>query len=411
LTLLQCHAECLAVQPMPHNELRFAPGCAPTPLLLGTLEALLRTDGPKQALLATAAAFVRATLAWLQAALRASAEQALADAQQAGACGSSSSTTSSSSSSSSSSSRDRGSSAQGQGGSKAQEISDVLTALPGLVVAMRQALQSHPWRQKLTHNGVSALPCCCDVAVNLLHLTARHLAVPRAAALPVMRLAVAAQQLTATCAGVSHMVFTTWLPATVDSAPAAGGTGQQQQQQESQSSSTSPCRKQTVDLRRMLPVLRAMQGGVAALQRVHPWWEQGQEQWDGKQGGSTQPGVGAVKALEEGSSSSSSTKAGEAEDADAAAVLALAASIQHACRTRVQLVGCSNSHCTSQSSPSVGGLVVGRKGVRCGGCRVARYCSPACQQADWPQHRHVCRRLAAAAPEVVGRSRTAEGTA
>jgi hypothetical protein len=72
-------------------------------------------------------------------------------------------------------------------------------------------------------------------------------------------------------------------------------------------------------------------------------------------------------------------------------------SAMRSCRPRVQLVGCGNSRCTNLSGPSAEGLVAGRKGVRCGGCRVARYCSPACQQAAWPQHRHVCRRLAAAA--------------
>jgi hypothetical protein len=30
------------------------------------------------------------------------------------------------------------------------------------------------------------------------------------------------------------------------------------------------------------------------------------------------------------------------------------------------------------------------KPKRCGRCRVARYCGPACQQADWPRHRAEC---------------------
>jgi hypothetical protein len=66
-----------------------------------------------------------------------------------------------------------------------------------------------------------------------------------------------------------------------------------------------------------------------------------------------------------------------------------------ACRPRLQLLGCSNPRCTNLSGPSAEGLVAGCKGVRCGGCRVARYCSPACQKEDWAKHRHVCRRLAA----------------
>jgi hypothetical protein len=81
-------------------------------------------------------------------------------------------------------------------------------------------------------------------------------------------------------------------------------------------------------------------------------------------------------------------------------VLPAMAQLQCTCRSRVQLVGCSHQRCTNLSGPSAEGLVAGRKGVRCGGCRVARYCSPACQQADWPQHRHVCRRLGAAGPSV-----------
>ena len=33
---------------------------------------------------------------------------------------------------------------------------------------------------------------------------------------------------------------------------------------------------------------------------------------------------------------------------------------------------------------------------KCGGCRVARYCGPACSHADWKagRHKHVCRRFA-----------------
>jgi hypothetical protein len=78
-------------------------------------------------------------------------------------------------------------------------------------------------------------------------------------------------------------------------------------------------------------------------------------------------------------------------------LLEAAQQLQHACQPRVQLVGCSNLCCANLSGPSAEGLVAGRKGVRCGGCHVARYCCPACQQAHWPQHRHVCRRLAKAA--------------
>jgi hypothetical protein len=74
-------------------------------------------------------------------------------------------------------------------------------------------------------------------------------------------------------------------------------------------------------------------------------------------------------------------------------------SINKVCRPEVLLVGCSNQGCTNLSGPSAEGLVAGRKGVRCTGCCVGRYCSPECQQ-DWLEHRHVCRRLTAAAVQL-----------
>jgi hypothetical protein len=96
--------------------------------------------------------------------------------------------------------------------------------------------------------------------------------------------------------------------------------------------------------------------------------------------------------------SMSTTGSADAEEEHVyTALIKLASSVLCACRPRVQLVGCSNRHCTRYAGPSAEGLVAGRKGVRCGGCRVARYCSPACQKADWPQHWGMCRRLAAAA--------------
>jgi hypothetical protein len=74
----------------------------------------------------------------------------------------------------------------------------------------------------------------------------------------------------------------------------------------------------------------------------------------------------------------------------------------HACRGRVQLLGCANLGCGTLPpagglSFSQDGLAVNCKGSVCGGCGVVRYCSAACAQQDWPGHRRVCRRLAAAA--------------
>jgi hypothetical protein len=107
--------------------------------------------------------------------------------------------------------------------------------------------------------------------------------------------------------------------------------------------------------------------------------------------------VGAVNAAQEDLMAAAARylSAGDKEPARADVVRLQQA--MWSCQPRVQLVGCNHLHCTNLSGPSAEGLVAGRKGVRCGGCRVARYCSPACQQADWPRHRHMCRRLAAGA--------------
>jgi hypothetical protein len=78
----------------------------------------------------------------------------------------------------------------------------------------------------------------------------------------------------------------------------------------------------------------------------------------------------------------------------------MAAQCARACGTTPQLLGCAHLGCTT---PPPGGLAsceaslgVNRKGSVCGGCGVVRYCSPACAQRDWPEHRRVCRRLRAA---------------
>jgi hypothetical protein len=80
----------------------------------------------------------------------------------------------------------------------------------------------------------------------------------------------------------------------------------------------------------------------------------------------------------------------------------VAAQCARACSS-VQLLGCAHLGCTLVITPPPGGLGsceaalgVNRKGSVCGGCGVVRYCSAACAQQDWPGHRRVCRRLAAA---------------
>jgi len=57
---------------------------------------------------------------------------------------------------------------------------------------------------------------------------------------------------------------------------------------------------------------------------------------------------------------------------------------------------CNNPRCTNLSGPSEARLVTGPS-TKCGGCRVARYCSRQCLKQHWRQHKPVCQVLAAAA--------------
>ena len=61
-----------------------------------------------------------------------------------------------------------------------------------------------------------------------------------------------------------------------------------------------------------------------------------------------------------------------------------------------QPITCNNPLCGNVAGPSEAILVQG-KTSRCSGCRAARYCGKACQASHWKQHKHVCKRLAAAA--------------
>ena len=72
---------------------------------------------------------------------------------------------------------------------------------------------------------------------------------------------------------------------------------------------------------------------------------------------------------------------------------------------------CNNPCCTSMAGLSELATVSGRSCI-CGGCRVARYCSRACQRASWKQHKPVCAALSAAtASTEAGAAATAEAGA
>jgi hypothetical protein len=89
-----------------------------------------------------------------------------------------------------------------------------------------------------------------------------------------------------------------------------------------------------------------------------------------------------------------------------------AAACARLCSSGPQLLGCANLGCTTPAAAGLGGceasLVVNRRGSVCGGCGVVRYCSHACALQDWPAHRRVCRRLAAAAAAAQGCCNQAE---
>jgi hypothetical protein len=58
-------------------------------------------------------------------------------------------------------------------------------------------------------------------------------------------------------------------------------------------------------------------------------------------------------------------------------------------------MACNNPSCSSVSGGTELSIVTG-SGKRCSSCRAAYYCCRFCQAAHWPQHKPVCKAVAAA---------------
>ena len=76
-----------------------------------------------------------------------------------------------------------------------------------------------------------------------------------------------------------------------------------------------------------------------------------------------------------------------AEGEDGAKRLQVAVDAAQALATRA----CARVGCTTIAGVSEAAI---SRGKRCSGCRLVRYCGPACQKADWPAHKAACRELA-----------------
>jgi hypothetical protein len=419
---------------------RFAlpPGVTPTPLLLGTLEALLRVDpsGPEVSLLVAVIAFVHATVVCVGSPPATSSAGGMSDTGNAvdmtgsshssssssgGVCDDSGgggprpstaavsgspvasqpSTTTSGSSSSSSSSSDQCNGmfrdshgitidttvSSGTGCSSSKDMptaghAALLTSLASLAVTLRGAL---PMGQELVRDpdqsGASlsttaqySVPVCCLVAAKLLHLAAQQLAVPGPPTLPALQLAAAALSLAGACAELVEAVCALVVQA-------------------DELDTTAAC------ILGMIGPMALLWEEVAGMQGAQPWLQQGVTWLSGDAVGSSHKPEAHSRSCSAGEATVQGTGSTTGSSRDYSQTVTnplvwMARRIKLVCRPRLQLVGCGNLRCTNLSGPSAEGLVAGRKGVVCGCCRVARYCSPACQQDDWTRHRHVCRRLA-----------------
>jgi hypothetical protein len=376
-------AECLMAVSLPYTAFRFLPGLTPSLELFVTVEQLLRKhsdNGDLPAALNCSAVLLHAALAvWIPDSEGPGNNHS--NSSGGGKSGGSDSGSSSSSSSAATITTSAAAATNGTGSSHPNTATTVnhgsaggtlcgpgiLLGLSSLAVSVASMLHAElcclpPDFSRIPYSVQhlwSTVGPCSLMAADMLHLAAHQLQQPGADRLGAAALAAASQRLAAACAEAASRGL-------VLSAAAS---------------------------------LQALQAGLLCLGQA---MSSSQEA-----GGSAHSAPGAptppATATGEGVHASAATEAGSAAVAGdgcmvqagttASGLQQSARQLQRACRQRVQLVGCSNLRCANLSGLSAEGLVSGRKGVRCGGCRVARYCCPACQQADWPQHRRVCRRL------------------
>jgi hypothetical protein len=68
--------------------------------------------------------------------------------------------------------------------------------------------------------------------------------------------------------------------------------------------------------------------------------------------------------------------------------------VQRVSQSLLQALPLANLCCSSPECHNLAGLSeldLAAEGGLCGGCRAARYCSRACQQQDWPEHKETCK--------------------
>jgi hypothetical protein len=82
----------------------------------------------------------------------------------------------------------------------------------------------------------------------------------------------------------------------------------------------------------------------------------------------------------------------------------------HALSSLVHAHACNNPSCSNMSGPSEAKLVAGSSS-KCSSCRMARYCSRACQKEHWKHHKPVCKGLADAVEGASGSNNASKSAA